>query len=221
MIQLNFIKTLANSNTTNKPQPVSGRTLQLIIGALGILLPFVLIVGAKIFGDCEFVQNSISAYYHTVMHDFFIGTLCSVAVGLFAYYGYSALDNIVAFFPTSVGTPFTDCLTCIIDNRIIGDIHYVSAALLFLTFAIFSIFIFTKTKGVITPEKKFRNNIYKTCGYMILVSILLIALYSFCLKGNYPQLDNSRPVFWLEALSLLTFSISWLVKSGIILVDKI
>lgn len=230
MNQQTFIKKLSNTNTSNKPSPVSGSTLQLIIGSLGIALPIVLIIGAKIFGDCEFVQNSISAYYHTVMNDVFVGALCAVAIGLFAYYGYSSLDNIianlagiftlgVAFFPTSVGKPFTDCLTSTIDMGMFGTIHYISATFLFITFAIFSLFLFTKSGEEITINKKKRNVIYKICGYLIFIFIALIAVYSCLLKGEYHVIDKSRPVFWLETLSLFAFSISWLVKSGLILKD--
>ncbi len=231
MKQPEFIKKLENSNATKVPEPVSGHTLQLIIGSLGILLPVILIVGAAVFGGCELVQNSISAYYHTVMRNFFVGVLCAVSLGLFAYYGYSSLDNLlanlagifalgVAFFPTSAGAPFTDCINNPVNMGIIGTIHYVSATLLFISFAIFSLFLFTRSGSKMTAEKKLRNKIYKICGYAIIIFIVLIAIYANFLKGKYNSLDNLRPVFWLEAASLLAFSFSWLVKSEIILSDK-
>ncbi len=231
MGSLPFLEKIENLSSTKNPHPVSGHTLQFIIGILAFLFPTILIVGSAILGNCEEVHTSISAYYHTVMRDFFVGALCAIALGLLAYYGYSSLDNImanvaavftlgVAFFPTCVRKTDVNCLDYTEVNRIIGSLHFISAALLFLTLAFFCLILFTKTGEVITKRKKLRNKIYKICGYTILLCIAIIAIYLILLDSRFEPVDHLKPVFVFEAIALYAFSISWFVKADIILKDK-
>jgi hypothetical protein len=222
------ITTKLTRESSIKPSPVSGRTLQLIIGILAMSLPTVLIVGAAIIDDCQLVQNSISAYYHTVMRNFFVGTLCGVAISMFAYYGYHKYDNWlanaaavfalgVAFFPTSVGDPVTDCIEKAIDTGICNTFHFISAASLFVILAIFSLVLF-RIKGENPSQRKLlRNKIYLWCGIIILACIVMIGVLAI-LPGDFgSKIGAYRPVFYLEALALGSFSISWLTKSEFII----
>lgn len=218
-------------NTTDSPEIISSRTLRITIGLLGMSLPIVLIIGAAILEGCQLTQNSISAYYHTIMRNYFVGSLCAVAICLFAYRGYSRTDYLagrfaalfalgVAFFPTSVGLPATDCLPNIIEGGIYSIIHFASATLLFLLLAFFSLVLFTKHGPNPTKKKLTRNKIYRLCGWVIIACIALIALYVTLLDDKFPELANYRPVFVLEAVALIFFSISWLTKGEIILSDE-
>jgi len=95
----------------DKDQIHSYLALRKAVGWIGILLPFVLVLGHTIiFGGDTLLQN-ISAYYHTGMHDLFVGAICAIALFLFFYRGYDRWDNIaanlagflalaIAFFPT-------------------------------------------------------------------------------------------------------------------------
>ncbi len=217
-------------NTSNQPDLISAKTLRRTIGILGFLLPFILIVGAAIFQGCQLVQNSISAYYHTDMRNFFVGALCSIALCLFAYRGYSPIDNWtgnmaslftlgVAFFPTSVGDPFTGCLPKGIDLGIISDFHFISATFLFGLLAFFCLVLFTKHSPNPTNRKLIRNRIFRFCGYIIVFCIVLIALYFLILRKQFPDLALLRPVFFLEAIALIAFSVSWLTKGEAIMGD--
>ena len=218
-------------NTSDNPEIISAKTLRITIGILGFLISTILAIGAWLLADCEQIQNSISAYYHTIMRNFFVGAICAVAICLFAYRGYSRIDVIagrlaalfalgIAWFPTSVEKPFTDCITKAIDTGILGKIHLFASALFFLLLAFFSIVLFTKSKGTKTRQKIWRNRIFKTCGYIMLICIALIALYFLFLQDRFPALANYRPVFYLEAIALIAFSISWLVKGEVILRDE-
>jgi hypothetical protein len=218
-------------NKSDHPHLISPKSLMITIGILGFALPVMLIIGAAILQNCELIQNSISAYYHTIMRNLLVGVLCAVALCLFAYKGYGPYDNIagnlaslfavgVAFFPTSIGAPFTLCLPVEIDSGSFNTFHFISASLLFLTLAFFSLKLFTKGEKNPTDRKKIRNVIFKICGYLILLFIALIALYLFVLADKFPDLARIRPVFWLEALSLWAFSFSWLTKGGICWPDK-
>lgn len=214
------------SNNRDHPETVSAKFLVLAIGVIGLTLPLVLILGAAMLQGCEIVQNSISAYYHTAMRNYFVGALSAISLCLFAYNGYNDIDKWtakasgvfalgVAFFPTSVGAPFTDCLHDVIENGAISTVHFISATLLFLSFAFFSFFIFTYRGGATSepsPAKKRMMLFYRACGIIILLCIILIALYFFLFDTQNSALARSKPVYFLEAVALVFFSLSWVVK---------
>lgn len=217
------------NNRSDSPEIISVSSLRRLIGWLALLLPIILILGAAVLDGCQLTQNSISAYYHTVMRNFFVGLLCAVAVCLFAYRGYSKTDSImgtiaavcalgIAFFPTSVDLPATDCLPVPIVSPV-NTYHLIFSAAFFLLLAFFCLVLFTKGAQNPTPRKLQRNRIFRICGYGILACIVLIAIYFWLLEDRSPRLQLFRPVFYLEALALVFFSISWLTKGEVIMGD--
>ena len=54
--------------------------LRKAIGVLGVALPFLLWFGG--LAARVALQPSISRYYHTQMHDTFVGVLCAIGLGL-------------------------------------------------------------------------------------------------------------------------------------------
>lgn len=109
-------------------------------------------------------------------------------------------------------------------ERILGYIHGIAAALLFVFLAVFSLYQFTKTgpfdktrrwvhvlrtdpnADQPTPEKIVRNMIYRACG-VIIVLALCVALVSLFV-------NLGRAFFWAEVVAISAFGISWLVKGG-------
>ena len=214
----------------NRPELISYLTLRKTVGILGIALPFILIIGSMMFGDCKEVQKSISAYYHTGMRDVFVGIICTIALFLFAYKGYDRKDTIasslasvfalcVAFFPTSVSGPFTSCITGPFDNGTTPAIHFGSAGLLFIILSYFSLCLFTRKKDPVTRRKLIRNKFYKVFGFGMLVCLVLIGLYYFYLEDQLISLQKYDPIFWLETLTMWFFGASWLIKGETILTD--
>lgn len=211
----------------SRPNPISGRKLQLIIGILAFAFPPVLYLGASFF-ECTDLLPSLSAYYHSEVGDFFVGALCCIALILIAYEGYSNFDNIVtsiagilallvAFFPTSVKD---NCCFGPLEYGTIGVIHYMAAGLLFFLLAFISLYLFTRSKGEVSDEKARRNKIYRVCGWIIVLSIVLLVIYFFYPPGVDSPVHNIRPVFVLESIAVFSFGISWLVKSEILVFNK-
>ncbi|MEX0290375.1 MAG: hypothetical protein AB3N14_14815 [Flavobacteriaceae bacterium] len=218
------------------PFVISYITLRKTIGYIGICIPFFLVLGSVLIGDCTEIQSSISDYYHTVMRDGLVGAICAISFFLLCYRGYDKRDLIatrlaaifalgIAFFPTT----FTDIieLPCIevrqIDNPLVKIIHFSSATLFFLTLAYMSIFLFTKSDKEKTQweqPKKTRNNLYRISGYVIVGCLVLLALYFFVLEEKWPELKRYDLVFWLETIALLAFGISWLTKGETFFKDK-
>ncbi|MFN2440349.1 MAG: hypothetical protein ABR503_14195 [Chitinophagaceae bacterium] len=222
--------------TKKNPGLIPYQTVRKAIGWLGILLPAAMIIGNLIFSTCNSIQSSISHYYYTITGHWFVGILCATAMFLISYTGYNQVDNIVssvagfaalliAFFPTNMvkEVPVTiineGCLLFSLpENGIRNTVHYVSSGIFFVALAYMSFFLFTKSKGEKTEEKKIRNKIFKTSGVIIIVSLVLIALYGFFGESG-DRLSELKPVFWLEWIALFAFGISWLVKGETVLKD--
>lgn len=213
---------------------ISYLNLRKTIGILGILFPLVLGVGAFWMADCQQLQQSISAYYHTGMRDVFVGIICAIALFLYTYKGYDIKDSIackfaalcalgIAFFPTAIEkTGISQCTNFVEMPAYMGKVHIACAALFFLTLAYISIWLFTESdqpKFAQSEQKRKRTSVYKVCGIIILTCISLIALNWLVIEKIYPAIAELKPVFWLETVALLAFGCSWVTKGQLILKD--
>jgi len=202
---------------------VSYFRLRTIIGLIGLALPFVLAFG-KILLQGPGLESSLSGYYYTDMRDVFVGSLCALGVFFMIYRGYDRRDAIAgylacvfaigaAFFPT---TPYMNATS---RDELLGMLHATFTVLLFLTFAYFSLALFTKTafEKMPTRPRLQRNIVYRVCGYTILASIFFIFVVT------QPEVQTVvgelKPVFWLESLAMVAFGVSWLTKGEAILKD--
>lgn len=184
--------------------------LRAMIGWLGMLLPWIVVILTGGF------PPSISATWYTNACTPFMIILGSAAFLLISYKGYERIDDItltcsgiaglmICLFPCK--NPWED-LVCVgtfaVDMKISHIIHSVSAIVFFGLLAYNSIFLFTKSSGEMTRNKKIRNTIYKVCGVGMLASFLILLLPSFHIK-----------VWLLEAFALFFFGISFLTKADI------
>lgn len=222
--------TPTNSASTSEQLIISFLSIRKAIGILGIALPVVLLIGSFLLNDCNEIQGSISAYYYTVMRNGFVGILCAVSFYLFSYNGYDKKDRIlsglcglaslgVAFLPTSVDPPLTNCVNELVEGSVISSMHFLSALGFFSISAYVSIFQFTKGSSKPTAQKLMRNRVYRACGITMILCIVSIGLYTGVLKNQFPKLIDLNPIFWLETIALWAFGISWLVKGEFLLED--
>lgn len=218
---------MENKQGNEKSLIISYLTLRKIIGLLGIALPFVLYLGALIIFQIN-IQSSISSYYYTGMRGVFVGTLFVIGFFLLSYKGHDTIDAIagrfgcvfalgVALFPTTPDSAASS------HARLIGYVHLAFATLFFLTLIFFSLYLFTKTHKDRLPTKRKlqRNKVYKGCGHTMCICILLIVVYSILPSERALLLKEYNPVFWLEAIAVVAFGISWLTKGEAILCDKV
>ncbi len=115
-------------------------------------------------------------------------------------------------------------------HTILGAVHYLSAATMFGILGYFSFFVFTAVQtsdatenGELTEVKKMRNRIYRVAGGLIFFSIAAL-IVKFGLEYF---LDDARALafkdwwnglyltFIFEALGLIAFGVSWLLKARI------
>jgi hypothetical protein len=230
-IVTDFILDKSKSMSTQRERSLitSYLAMRRLIGVLGIALPIILFFGG-LAQDEPLIEGSISGYYYTSMRDFFVGLLSGVALFLLSYKGYEKIDDVVAqisgmcvlgmiIFPTAMfsGSVVKVGMFRIPDN-ISEYIHLAFGTLFFLSLSYNSIFLFTRRHpGVMGKEKKRRNIIYRTCGVVMLASVVCISIYTIFLKETV--LSKMNPVLILESIALLAFGISWLVKGNTLFKD--
>lgn len=202
-------------------------TLRTAIGVLGTALPFVVSLGALVLFRTG-IQSSLSAYYYTGMRDVLVGTFWAIGFFLLSYKGYERADDIagnlgclfavgISLFPTAPDFAPSSAA------RLIGYIHFAFAALFFLTLIYFSLFLFTKTHPRKSPSRRKlqRNIVYKACGYAMCVCLLLIFVYTVLPKEAAYVFLVFNPIYWLEAIAIVAFGVSWLTKGQAILKDEV
>ena len=221
------------SGPQNSILVISYLGLRKAIGILGVALPFVLALGNLLLRALgiqsslqdPIIESSISSYYYTDLRNIFVGSMCSIGIFLMSYQGYDCRDAIagrfafvcaigVALFPTSPLPVATA------DEKLIGSVHLTFAALLFLTLAYFSLKLFTKTDANNPPtrQKLQRNVVYRVSGYIMLACIALIAVAA--LPPIKAMVEQFAPRFWLEAIAIVAFGVSWLTKGEAIAILK-
>ncbi len=225
---------LTSESRTEAEMARSYRHIRQAIGYLALAFPFLLLVGQPLLSllgwepDCA-IKATISDYYHSHhLRDIFVGVLLLLGAFLIAYIGpekniswrhnddlWSTLAGLavigVALVPTTeYNAPIT----------LGGQIHLAFASTFFLILAYFCFCLFTRSAPgqPMTPGKKKRNTVYKACGWIIVVSIGLIALYHVPKIGL--GLERFKPIFWLESACVWAFSFSWLVKGEAWLQDQ-
>ncbi|HEY2580303.1 MAG TPA: hypothetical protein VGI43_00765 [Mucilaginibacter sp.] len=225
-------KASQNSQYPQQDMVISYLTIRKAVGYLGLSFPVILALGTWLIGKCPCLEISVSAYYYTIMGNYFVGTLCCVALFLFSYKGYDTLDQIlskaaaifglgIAFLPTNFKN---SCAGCTIftrpDNAFLNIAHYLTAAFFFTIMAFMSLFLFTKTDAnqQPTPQKLQRNKVYKVCAYIMVFFLILIPALK--IKAIPDWFFSWKPEFWFEAIVLGAFGVSWLTKGEAILQDK-
>jgi len=212
---------LMEGSAPKRPDDMSTPEHRRLLGLLGFFLPLILIVIVlwRDGWDAWLRLDSVSAYYYSGAVSAFAGMLIAFSLVLFTYRGYrdesgkpAAPDRWcaiagafaalgVALFPTSAPQGFAalDWVTPAVVMT-----HFISATLLFGTFAVFCLWLFRKKSKdhPKDPQKEGRNAVYFVCGLVIVA----------CIAWAFYEGWNDRSIFWPESVALMFFAISWLVK---------
>lgn len=213
----------------------SQTTAQRTIGILGMLLP-ALLMGFLYLDTCHFgALESISHYYYTRVNSILILVVGFLAFFLLIYKGKDPIDFYLSvaasigalcllLFPTgNVSDNFEDIggvvVTQLADSEGRKIFHYCSAALFFLSLSYMSLFIFTRSShppAERSRNKKIRNLIYRVCGIVMLVALLVI-LIGWMVDRKNPSTEYNTLTFWMEVVAVEAFGFSWLTKSELFL----
>ena len=123
--------------------------------------------------------------------------LGSAGMLLMNYKGYTKVDDIIntitgiaglciCAFPMAymVGGTYVDTGVFGLPSNISGIFHNISAVLFFGLLSFNSIFLFTKSSGEMTKNKKIRNIIYRICGIGMIAAFLLMLIPSSVLSNK-------------------------------------
>ena len=199
--------------------------LRQALGALGLLLPPVLIGGTIFEGDT--LPPALSDFIYTPFGGYFAGTMFAIGVFLLTYVGYGGDSGLltdrrvstvaglgaiaVALFPNDTLDPCDPDLLG--DVGITGTLHVIGAGTFLVSTAVFCFVLFRRGTQAPSRAKRIRNTLYTVCGLVIAGCILGLAVYFLLLDaGGRCALRPLRPVLWLETLTVLAFGLAWLVK---------
>lgn len=186
---------------------------RLVLGLICGLLPICCILFGLIGADEAPLGNawwhSISATYFSNSQVWMIGSLVLASFFFATYKGYDIGDRVltlissvssisIVIFPCG-NKVYKRCGLFMLPTATSSTIHNISAAILFLSFAVMILTQFTK------GQNKTRNRIYYTCGTVI-VLFMISQVITTILGIGWMTLINE--FFMLEA-----FAVAWIVKS--------
>lgn len=213
--------------------------LSFIVGILALSLPLLLVLYAGLTWQ---FHDTISHFYYSdaIAEEVFSGTLIGVGLIMLAYVGrhddethWATAGGILAFgvaFLPADGWIVQDVVNnCPYDPSYRADVpadpwdpwigvaHLACAFLLFSILAYFCLGIFPREKNATQgreENKKRRNIRYRLCGGLIILCLLAIAVGMVLSKtGQIAWWNCYKLSFIFEAIALLAFGYSWLVKS--------
>jgi hypothetical protein len=190
--------------------------LRAAIGWIGTLLPVVLIVGDAAFSSAP-LSDSLSDYYYTPMRNILVGSLCVLGVFLVAYDTGVRVDrwltNVagvgvlgVAFLPGSPEIPHLSTT-----QEVVGNLHvfFASVAFVALSAAIWR-FARGDSDGPDAPAPSRGEATFYQVSSGVMLGFVILSGVAILLPASVK--NSALLIFDFEALAIITFGISWLVK---------
>lgn len=209
--------------------------IRTVVGAIGVLLPTLLLIVDWLFLRGDVVpRGSISAYYHSPARDLFVGALCVTGCLLMTYmaaqastwdFWLSSTAGVavlgVAFLPTQrpgltpqeprcgaePGVP-PGCtrLQDALGETLVASVHFTCAAIFILSLAAIC-FLFARREQE-HNRRLGRARFHRACGGLILLAVAWVAV------GGLLEVDifGLTPLYLGEIVSVYAFGASWLIK---------
>ncbi|MBT2132205.1 hypothetical protein [Aliiroseovarius lamellibrachiae] len=208
------------------------------IGAIGIGLPFALLLGVHLAGVP--MENSISEFFFSELREVFVAAAAGVGLFLLAYEGYpprpkeiltdrrvsglaGASVLVMAFVPTLCARGTCAHPPTLFDRLIPASadttqaaIHLTAAGLFLLSLGIMSQRVFTRcTRPSKSLFKQRRNLCYQIFGWVIFTMVGVIGV----MKLGFPNIGHHWDTqwhftFWAESVAVWAFGLSWLMKGA-------
>lgn len=193
--------------------------MRTVIGWIGTLLPVVLIGGDAALSafSAASLPNSLSDYYYTPMRNILVGSLCVLGIFLVIYDVGVPLDrwitNIagagvlgVAFLP---GTPEVGPFST--SQEVVGDLHIFFASVAFVGLAV-TMWRFARadSDGPDAPAPSRGAATFYRASSGVMLGFVVLSGVAVLLPTSVQ--DATFLLFIFEALAIITFGVSWLVK---------
>ena len=189
-------------------QQIDHRVIKLVVGLIAVFMAFFMQ-----FASGELLR-SISESYHYRARDWFVGLLFAVAALFLSFSGKNRFERILTTVASLLAAvvAIAPC-TCNREPGTLSALHFPAAAALF---AILGYFCWrfrrtAKSKVARYPEARNRVRVYTLC----LAGMVGCGLMAVAYAVAQGALDAKFPnyIFWLEALGLVSFGVSWLAAS--------
>lgn len=189
-------------------QQIDHRVIKLLVGLIAVSMALFLqaISGALL--------HSISESYYYRGRDWFVGLLFAVAVLFLSFKGNTRVERVLTLLagPLAVVVATAPC-ECGRPHGPVSALHYPAAAILFGILGYFC-WRFRQTaqsKVARYAEAANRVRVYTAClaGMLVCVGMALAyAVAGAAIDARFPDY-----IFWMEALGLMSFGVSWLAAS--------
>ena len=189
-------------------QQIDHRLIKLMVGVIAVSLALFMQLASGV------ELKSISESYHYRARDWFVGLLFAVGVLFVSFTGQSARERKLTILASlcAILVAVAPC-ECERDASFISIFHFPAAAGVFAIMGYFC-WRFRRTadsKKDKYPEAKRRAYVYTACLAGMIVCGLMAIAYAIAREA----IDAAVPsyVFWLEAVGLISFGVSWLTAS--------
>ena len=199
--------------------PRSFLLMRTVIGLIGFLLPFGLMLGDWWIVAGDVPRSSLSAYYHTGVRDLFVGSLVAIGIFLVTYRFFELiLDNVlsvvaglaalgVALLPTDSRLPDTP-LQSRLGEDLVGNVHIACAVVFVFSLAVMSwLFATDRPDEDPSPRPRWARPVHRASAVVIVAAML------YMLANAIWHFDH-HAAYWGETVATVAFGVSWLVKAG-------
>lgn len=208
------------SNRENSIFYTSYIAIRKSIGYLGVLLPFLLVLGGLVFnkGSIEF---SLSAYYHNNLGDIFVLVMGASGMLLVAYRGREKIIRglttaggilalLIILFPTEVEGVPAPYGVFNLQPGLSGTLHMIFAIAFFIVLGIISFWRFTDHTEDTEPERLEKDRLYRLFGLTSFICAFLYFLVAIFLRGTM----RFYPILIIEIIGLEAMGLTWLIKGS-------
>jgi threonine/homoserine/homoserine lactone efflux protein len=194
----------------SKPE-IDNHIMKLIVGVIALTLAWL----TSYFSSGPLASISESYYEEGWSRDIFVGFLFAISAFLVAYNGLDWPEEMVLAKIAAVAALFVAMFPCDCgrNNEIIPYVHFISAAVMFLSLAMFCWIFYRRALTKPYREARGRAAIYLVCGAVIVLAVVVLAYDG--LTGNSVSAKVERLIFYGEAAGLIAFGVSWLVASRV------
>ena len=188
---------------------------RVVIGVIGVLLPPVLVIGNWLVFGAARILPSLSAYYHSDMRNWFVGSLWAIGSGLLVYLAArrNLADSVISFVAglLAVGVALFPTNAPDTVPTIIAKLHVVFAALLFALLGVIC-FRFGNRDGK-REDRSMRwrtlwRTVHRSCAIVIWVAV--VASVALAAVGS----GDNHTVLVGETVAVLAFGLSWFLKGS-------
>jgi len=201
-----------NRKKVSEVQQIDHRIIKLIVGLVAVGL------ATSVQWLAQTNLNSISAsYYYASSRDVFVGSLFVVGALFSSFTGATCAERLLTLVASALAVivALKPC-GCGPTGEAGSALHFPAAIGLFAILAYFCWAFRNRARGKLIDYPKQANRrvvMYTICFYGMVLTIALGATYFFATK----RVQQFCPdfLFWVEALGLVSFGVSWLTASRI------